>query len=196
MATERYLLGEMSGPELDEFEEHMFVCRECAEAVKSGAAFAQNARAVFREHPGLGAAREEAGPVRDFFAKWLTFPQLATGFAALALICVAGYQRAEISRLRAPRAISEYELTATARGGDTQSIPAGAEPLAVNLNGLPKECASGCTALFEGRTFPLKMTPDRTARILLPAAVKPGEYTIVVQTKGPGGEEQFAFRVE
>jgi hypothetical protein len=196
MATERYLLGEMSGPELDDFEEHMFECVKCAEAVRAGAAFAENARAVFREHPGLGAPIQ-ANKLRDSFSKWFTFPQLATSFAALALLCVVGYQQTEISRLRAPRAISEYVLTATARGGDTQKVPSGPEPLAVELDGLPRECASGCIALFQGSAFNFKMARDRTAHILLPgAAAKPGEYTIVVKTKNPDGEEQFTFRVE
>jgi hypothetical protein len=198
MATERYLLGEMSGPELDEFEEHMFVCAECAEAVRNGAAFAENARAVLREHPELASAAKRTSPDwSEFFRKWFTFPQLATGFAALALLCVVGYQQTEISRLRAPRAISEYVLTATARGGETQSIPTSPEPLAVELDGLPRECAGGCTALFQGSSVAFKSTQDRTAHILLPgAAVKPGAYTIVVQTNIPGGEEQFPFRVE
>jgi pyocin large subunit-like protein len=57
MATERYLLGEMTNPELDDFEEHMFVCLECAEAVRTGAEFTENARAIFRERRN-GNARE------------------------------------------------------------------------------------------------------------------------------------------
>src|SRR5260370_42280617 len=44
--TERYLLGELSTPEREEFEEHFFEGAECAEAVKLGAIFADNARAV------------------------------------------------------------------------------------------------------------------------------------------------------
>jgi anti-sigma factor RsiW len=197
MATERYLLGEMDGPELDEFEEHMFACPECAYAVQTGAAFTENARAVFQEHPELAATVRKAGwDWPEFFRKWLTFPQLATSFAALALLCVVGYQQVEISRLRALRAISEYVLTAAARGPDTQSIPAGPQPVAVELDGLPKECAGGCTALFQGNAVPFR-AQDRAAHILLPgAAVKPGDYIIVVQTKTPGGEQQFPFRVQ
>ena len=204
MATERYLLGEMSGPELDDFEEHMFVCAECAEAVRRGAAFTENARAVFHEHPNLleeGKPRATAkhNPAL-FFWKWLSFPQLATSFAALALLCVVGYQQKEINKMRAPQAISEYVLTGTARGAETTSIPAGAGPLAIELDGLPKKCMNGCTALFRGSAFPFKTAQDRTAHLLLPrAAATPGDYTIVIQTGTTRAEtveeEQYPFQV-
>jgi hypothetical protein len=45
MATERYLLGEMTERERDAFEEHYFDCAECAEDVRAGALMADGARA-------------------------------------------------------------------------------------------------------------------------------------------------------
>jgi hypothetical protein len=48
LALEQYFLGELSGPELEEFEEHFFGCPECVEALEIGTGFMQNARAVFR----------------------------------------------------------------------------------------------------------------------------------------------------
>ena len=57
LAVERYLLGEMTTSEMEQFEEHLFLCPECAESVKTGATFVENARAVFKE-PAPQAARE------------------------------------------------------------------------------------------------------------------------------------------
>jgi hypothetical protein len=44
--TERYLLGELTSAERDQFEEHYFDCAACADDVEAGAAFIDNARAV------------------------------------------------------------------------------------------------------------------------------------------------------
>ena len=53
-ATERYFLGELTGQDRDGFEEHYFMCPECAEDVRALTVFAANAKAVFRQ--------EAAGP--------------------------------------------------------------------------------------------------------------------------------------
>lgn len=214
MATERYLLGEMTGPELDDFEEHMFVCTECAAAVTSGAAFTENARAVFNERPDLFAAeskkRSTAGERPAFFWKWFSFPQLATSFAALALACVAGYQQfVTIPALLAPRAVSEYALAATARGTETPSIPPGVAAFNVLLDEVSSKCPKGCTAVLKqggkrgskqiGPPINLKIAEDHTAAIFLNrSAVPAGDYTVFVYKQGPEHEEaaEYPFRVE
>ncbi len=99
LAVERYLLGEISGTELDEFEEHIFSCPQCAEDVRTGAAFYDNARAVFRDE-----AERQATPAPARVRRWwdrFTLPVLAPAFAALLLLCIGGYQRlVEIPGLR------------------------------------------------------------------------------------------------
>ena len=93
-APMRYLLGELSTSELEGFEEHFFTCQECAEELKAGAIFAENARAVFRGHSRRPTATSPAGlPQRGLgWWNWLR-PQLAVPLAALgALILVVGYQ--------------------------------------------------------------------------------------------------------
>ena len=47
LASERYLLGEMSDAERDAFEEHVFSCAECADDVKAGARMQQGVRQGF-----------------------------------------------------------------------------------------------------------------------------------------------------
>jgi hypothetical protein len=39
MLVERYLLGELSGADLEDFEQHMFECSICFEEVKAGQEF-------------------------------------------------------------------------------------------------------------------------------------------------------------
>ena len=48
LVVEQYFLGELSGPEREEFEEHFFSCPECVEALEIGTEFMKNARAVLR----------------------------------------------------------------------------------------------------------------------------------------------------
>jgi len=61
MATERYLLDELS-PELrDAFEEHMFECQECAFDVRAGNVFLSEAKVQL---PGMLAAPTAAEPAR------------------------------------------------------------------------------------------------------------------------------------
>ena len=43
-AAERYLLGELSPDEAEEFEHHFFTCTECAIAVENGQEFIRAVR--------------------------------------------------------------------------------------------------------------------------------------------------------
>ena len=101
-AVEQYLLGQLSEPEQDRFEEHFFSCHTCAEDVKAGTVFLANLRSVFAEE--ALPARKPA-PIR----KWWQFTWLEQSFvpaAALAacgaFACIIGYQNAvQIPGLRA-----------------------------------------------------------------------------------------------
>jgi hypothetical protein len=97
MASERYLLDELT-PELrDAYEEHMFGCTECASDARFGAAFVDHAKAVL---PNLLPAQVPA-PVRqpiravaeedrrDWFA-WLRPAFVAPAFACL--LAIVAYQ--------------------------------------------------------------------------------------------------------
>lgn len=96
MASERYLLDELT-PELrDAYEEHMFGCTECADDVRFGAAFIDHAKAVLPEM--AVAALPTAEPVsvrqpvkekRDWFA-WLRPAMMVPAFACL--LAIVGYQ--------------------------------------------------------------------------------------------------------
>ena len=49
-APERYVLGELTAAEAEDFELHYFDCEQCAVAVESSQLFIANARAVLGNH--------------------------------------------------------------------------------------------------------------------------------------------------
>jgi hypothetical protein len=68
--VEKYLLNELSSPERDEFEEHYFDCRECAEDLRATAAFLDGAQRELKrgfvagpaakiDEPGLERASDD-----------------------------------------------------------------------------------------------------------------------------------------
>lgn len=94
MASERYLLDELT-PELrDAYEEHMFGCTECANDARFGAIFVDHAKAVLPELmvPAPAPVRQPAKPAaerRDWFA-WLRPALMVPAFACL--LAIVGYQ--------------------------------------------------------------------------------------------------------
>jgi hypothetical protein len=89
-AAEQYLLGELSGAEREEFEEHFFYCSDCAAAVEAGTALMANAREVLAE-PGAFAR-----PAAERKSRWLIWSGWrlapAAALAGWALVAVLGYQ--------------------------------------------------------------------------------------------------------
>src|SRR5919198_3603093 len=90
-AADRYLLGELSAGEREQFEEHFFSCPECAEEVRAGAVLRANARAVFQ--------REER-PLRERLGwrQWLSSrPAVAISWALASVLAIfSGYQNIRI----------------------------------------------------------------------------------------------------
>ena len=91
LASERYLLDEMTEVERFEFEAHYFDCAECAEDVRLGDVIRQEARragAVMAANPQVGRPA-----VVLTSAKWWRRPMMAAPWAAAAtLALVVGYQ--------------------------------------------------------------------------------------------------------
>jgi Putative zinc-finger len=126
MASEKYLLNELT-PELrEEFEEHFFGCPDCALEVRAGAAFLEHSKIVLatpvpKETPapaGLGQSHGWRG--------WLR-PSVVVPVLAILLV-VIGYQNfATLSRprataeLRTPQILPSVSLV-SARGGSVPAI--------------------------------------------------------------------------
>lgn len=66
MLVERYLLRELAGADLEDFEQHLFQCAICFEAVKAGKAFTESLASVYlrKGSPGLMASLWQR--VREF----------------------------------------------------------------------------------------------------------------------------------
>lgn len=126
-AAERYLLGELSVAERDEFEAHYFDCAVCAADVKSVATLADNAREVFRAEALSGP---DVKPVPRLGGSWFGWMRPAYAFSALAILLVTiGYQNlVTIPQLRsssvqdAQTLASLSLMTAGTRGGQSAEI--------------------------------------------------------------------------
>src|SRR5258705_12565548 len=126
MAVERYLLGELNGASLDNFEEHLFECSECAMDVKNGVTFIDAARTE------LSAPRKGASPQGEsrrrwaswFISPWILAPALAACLLILAFqtFVLQPRMKLEIAQARTPRVLNPLVLANAGARGD--SIPA------------------------------------------------------------------------
>src|SRR5215467_10542011 len=90
----KYVLGELSPVQRDEYEDHYIDCPECAKDVYAAAALTDTAREVFRQEE----RNEAPAPVRDGaqdrarggWLAWLRPVVVAPAFAVLLL--AVGYQ--------------------------------------------------------------------------------------------------------
>ncbi|HEY9140728.1 MAG TPA: zf-HC2 domain-containing protein, partial [Bryobacteraceae bacterium] len=77
-APERYVTGDLSQAERDEFEEHFADCRACMNDVWTASAFAANAKAVFEDRLTRKPEPQRAG--------WLAWLRLQTAVPAFAAV--------------------------------------------------------------------------------------------------------------
>jgi Putative zinc-finger len=216
LAAERYLLGDMSRPEVEEFEEHLFACQECAEAVKAGAVFTDNARAVFEEQAVRPVADEAKARERRAAPWWtrITFPMLAPTFAALTLLCLAGYQRLvvipqlrdQLAAATAPQTFPSFGLHGVFRG-DRQvvKVPPSAQQFSLYFDAAISSVSGySCDLLDASGAIRFKIAveqpkPGEVVNLLLNRSKVPaGDYTLIVRTGPPDAREvgQYQFRIE
>ena len=84
-AAVKYVLGELSQVQRDEYEEHYFDCAECAVDIKALATFADTTREVLRRERESQLAKELV-PARGGWLRWLQPVVAVPVFAALLLI--------------------------------------------------------------------------------------------------------------
>jgi hypothetical protein len=122
LASERYLLDEMTEVERFEFEEHYFDCVECAEDVRLGDMVRQEAR---RAGAAVASNTHVGRPaVVLTSAKWWRRPMVAAPWAVAAtLAMVVGYQSlVTVPGLRdagGPQSIEPVMLRGATRGAHT-----------------------------------------------------------------------------
>jgi hypothetical protein len=129
LASERYLLNEMTEVERFEFEEHYFDCVDCAEDVRLGEMIRQEARRAGATMPVVAASEDVGGRANGArpatvltSPRWWRRPMVAAPWAVAAtLALVASYQSlVTVPGLRvSPQALEPVMLRGATRGAAT-----------------------------------------------------------------------------
>jgi len=202
-AVERYVLGDLTVPEVEEFERHFFDCPQCSEELRALAIFQENARAVFSEPapaPVVIAPQSAAPPTSPPW--WRGFPLLpsfALALGALLIGIFAGY----LAFRGGDRALAvdAYPLYAQARGEETVVAPAAGSKFYVlyldrtwdgsynNYRAVLRD-ASGA----ERFTVPVEAgSAGDAVHVLMPSRQLPaGKYTLVMLGGQTGQETELA----
>jgi hypothetical protein len=199
-AAEKYLLGELTVEQRDRFEEHFFVCIECAADVRTGAALVDNARHVLKHEPA---------PLQTVFVPtrsrqgWFGWLKPAWGFAAAAilLLAVLSYQNlVTIPSLKnsaaQPQMLASFSLvTAGSRGAGPMVIhPPKDRPFSLYVDIPAKGSFPYYTVDAQtesgNRAISVRVSAEQakdTVQVLVPAgALQSGNSVLVVQ--GHAGE--------
>lgn len=210
-AVEKYLLGQFSPAEREEFEEHYFACHECAEELRLAAMFEDNARALFEDDPGLFAPGRtnpsrppKAGWFAGLLAAWSQPLFAAPAFTAFLLCVLVGYQNlVTIPALRTQSApLFEQDLVvlpirAASRGAATGDfersfkVPKGARSFLLQFyagweNPAPRlQCAiqdSSGRTVFSGAVHSAENGVPVAFRVPT-ASLAPGRWVLVVRDR-------------
>jgi hypothetical protein len=115
-ATERYFLGDLTGADREGFEEHFFMCPECADDVRAMTVFAANAKAAFRQE-----AKPPVVPVGAFLSNRTLWVSAAMNIALLlglgyTLLKFAPQVKQELAEARAPQFVQDIPVLGVSRG--------------------------------------------------------------------------------
>src|SRR5258705_4583601 len=88
-AAVKYVLGELSPVQREEYEEHYFDCSECASDLKAAATFVDAAREVLRQETASSLAKDSVA-ARGGLLGW--FQPVAAGTAVAGLLFVISDQ--------------------------------------------------------------------------------------------------------
>jgi hypothetical protein len=126
MASEKYLLDELSPAEMEAFEEHLFACHECALDVRAGSLFLQHGKTeLANPAPLVGRVAAEARLSRGF--PWWR-PAFMPAMAIL--LIVVGYQnlvtlpamKGALAENKVPRLLPAAALVSSTSRGSTPSL--------------------------------------------------------------------------
>jgi len=188
-AVERYLLADMPAEERDAFEDHYFLCDQCAADVRATSMFIENAKVLLREPEGAAPpGRREPEPAKQGWRQWLAWlqPQPALAGLAAILVVVAGYEATMIGKLRQP----SLTPVAVAHGESRGAAPAFGvgQPVALILSleqtvtgpDLNAEIRSESGALIRSLTAKAP-PPDAGLNLYMPSpGLAPGRYAVVI----------------
>jgi hypothetical protein len=174
-AAERYVLGDMTPQERDDYEAHFFDCAECADEVKNAAVFLDNAKPLL----------VNAEPARWPGSRASFVPLPFVALAAAVVFVVAGYQALVVvpnlrDQLRDAQRLqpASWHFLSVSRGDAPVITVTGRERIGVTLS-----------RSFD-RSFPFYLCEvrDATGRVVLseviPAARPGDELQILLPTDG------------
>jgi anti-sigma factor RsiW len=199
MTAEKYILGELSAAERDQFEEHYFECQECADAVRTLSRLREGVRdgLCSAPRPSLVQGRRWLSILQ---MNWL-HPQTAVALAALSLAAVTGYQYARLRVQLQPQALQSVTLQPTTRG-EVPHVSGVSGPFVLLEADLPGasgdvdwavEAPDGTRILNGTAKAP---QPGLLFKILVPSASVPAaQYAFRVRSDS-GKEWMFRFRTD
>jgi hypothetical protein len=194
-AAVKYVLGELSPVQRDEYEEHYFDCAECAVDIKALATFADTTREVLRQEKASQLAKSFV-PSQSGWLRWLQPIVAVPAFAALLLIIA--YQNAvTIPQVRQDASSGAAQLFVTSRA-PKMAVTRGSEDIAkysvrqgqslpLKFDFTPKKSfdAYVCHLLDESSRSVLQVRvpgsfTNKELNLVVPAnSVKPGRYSLV-----------------
>ncbi len=209
-AAERYMLGDLSVSEVEEFERHFFDCPQCSEELRTLSILQENARVVFMEQesaPSQQPLPQMAAPAvieqKPAKAGWFSFSIWAPAMAMVAIAVFAGFELGERGTGE-PQAVNSFPIYAAKRGGETTVAPAAnAKFFTVYMDRTwDREYASYRAVVREDNapsheervSMPLAAPAQgATIQILFPgSALKPGKYVLTILGKDEAGNESAA----
>jgi hypothetical protein len=204
-AAVKYVLGELSPTQREEYEEHYFDCAECAVDIKALTTFADTTREVLRREREMQRAAELA-PARGSWLRWLQ-PVVAVPAMAALLLIIAYQNTVTIPKAREEASSGEAQVFVTSRTpkmavtrGEVETTrlhvhPKESLPLKFDFTPTPASDAYVCQLLDEsGRSVlqvrvPGSYTNKELNLVVPPNRVKRGKYTLVF-TADPGATGQ------
>ena len=205
-AAVKYVLGELSPVQRDQYEDHYIDCPECAKDVHAAAAFADNTREVFRQEGQREPARS-ADRVRGGWFAWLR-PVVAVPAFAVLLLVVAYQNTVTIPRAKDAAArggaqlfTSSFSLQmANVRGGEEVKVQVGPnESFGLDFDFTPRQSFDNYLCQLQdesGRTLFQVNIPgtsaNKEAHLVVPGGlVHRGKYQLVF-TEATGSKGQTA----
>ena len=201
MAAEKYLLGELTPEQREEFEEHFFDCQECALDVRAGAALVEHSKVVLAEPVTVAPARTGA-PVFARPGRWAWLrPALALPVLAVLLV-VLGYQNLVTypqlkQAANSPQILPWASINVSTRGTSTFQIsPRAGQGFHLLVNFPPDgsytsytfDLSSPSKKLEWSRTIPAASS-DEAQSIYVPGAnQEQGVYMLVVRGSSADGK--------
>jgi hypothetical protein len=213
-AAAKYVLGELSPAERDDYEDHYIDCPECAKDVNAAAAFADTTREVFRQEERAGAEKTRDRARGGWFA-WLK-PVVAVPAFAVLLLVVAYQNTVTIPRAKQQATEGAAQLFTTSfslqmanvRGGEEAKAQVRPnEAFALDFDFTPTRSFASyvCQLQDESGRSVLQMSlpgtrANKEVHLAVPGGlVHPGKYSLVFMgvpgANGQGtGEEVLRLR--